>query len=55
VVGPNGRGKFEVHGPDGPVVNSGGYPRAFADRGTARRLSNELNRAAHAGGLSGVT
>jgi hypothetical protein len=55
VVGPNGRGKFEVHGPDGPVVNGGGNLRAFADRDTARRLSNELNRAAHAGGLSGVT
>ena len=55
VVGPNGRGRFEVHGPDGPVINSGGYPRAFADRGTARRLSNEMNRAAGAGGLSGVT
>jgi hypothetical protein len=44
VVGPNARGKYEIHGPDGSVVNGGGYPRAFADRGTARRLRNELNR-----------
>lgn len=52
VVGPNGRGKYEVHGPDGPVTNSGGYPRAFAGRGAARRLSNALNRACAGGRLA---
>ena len=46
VVGPNASRKFEVHGPDGPVANAAGYPRAFGDRDTARRLCNQLNRAA---------
>ena len=46
VAGPNARGKYEVHGPAGPVTNAGGYPRAFGDRDTARRLCNELNRSA---------
>lgn len=50
VAGPNDRGKYEVHGPGGPVTNGGGYPRAFADRDTARRLRNELNRAHSRGG-----
>jgi hypothetical protein len=36
--------KFEVHGPDGPVLNSSGFPRAFGDPITARRVRNELNR-----------
>ena len=46
VAGPNARGKYEVHGPAGPVTNAGGYPRVFGDRDTARRLCNELNRSA---------
>jgi hypothetical protein len=44
VVGPNERGKFEVHGPDGPICNGNGYPRTYGTRDVARRAARQLDR-----------
>jgi hypothetical protein len=46
VVGPNARGKFEIHRTDGPVRNGNGYPRTFGTRGAAHRAARELDRTA---------
>jgi hypothetical protein len=45
VVGPTTRGKFEVHGADGPVRNGNGYPRTYSSRDEARRAARQLDRA----------
>lgn len=47
VTGPTDRGKYTVHGPDGPVTNAAGYPRTFSSATDARRTANSLNRAAN--------
>ncbi len=44
VVGPTARGKFEVHGTDGPIRNGNGFPRTYSTRDAARRAARALDR-----------
>ncbi|PWW25172.1 hypothetical protein JD79_04370 [Geodermatophilus normandii] len=44
VVGPDDRGKFEVHHPNGPVRNANGYARTFSTRDAAKRAAHSLDR-----------